>query len=196
MTSATAACRGHRLRIHRQHAHRRGRRARRGRRGRCVGPSARSVRTPSPSGGESPASPTTGSRCAPSPTSTSSIIGTPNALHAEQAIHALDHGKHVLVDKPMATTVADADRMIEAAQRAERTLAVGHMWRYHPDVIALRDRIAAGRVRADRAHPWLGRARRLGAVGVVHRSGTRRRRRTDRHGDPRDRHRPLPAGRP
>lgn len=72
------------------------------------------------------------------------IIGTPNSLHAEQAIHALDHGKHVLVDKPMATTVADADRMIDAARRAERTLAVGHMWRHHRDVIALRDRIVGG----------------------------------------------------
>ena len=83
------------------------------------------------------------------------IIGTPNSLHAEQAIHALDHGKHVLVEKPMATTVADADRMIAAAQRAERTLAVGHMWRYHPDVIALRDRVAAGEFgRIVRTHGW------------------------------------------
>ncbi len=83
------------------------------------------------------------------------IIGTPNSLHAEQAIHALDHGKHVLVEKPMATTVADADRMIAAAQRAGRTLAVGHMWRYHPDVIALRDRVAAGEFgRIVRTHGW------------------------------------------
>jgi predicted dehydrogenase len=83
------------------------------------------------------------------------IVGTPNSLHAEQAIHALDHGKHVLVEKPMATTVADADRMIAAAQRAGRALAVGHMWRYHPDVIALRDRIAAGEFGSIvRTHGW------------------------------------------
>jgi predicted dehydrogenase len=83
------------------------------------------------------------------------IIGTPNSLHAEQAIHALDHGKHVLVEKPMATNGADADRMIAAAERAGRTLAVGHMWRYHPDVRSLRDRIAAGEFGAIvRTHGW------------------------------------------
>jgi predicted dehydrogenase len=83
------------------------------------------------------------------------IVGTPNALHADQAIHALANGKHVLVDKPMAVTVADADRMIAAAADAERTLAVGHMWRHHSDVIALRDRIAAGDLgRVVRTHGW------------------------------------------
>lgn len=83
------------------------------------------------------------------------IVGTPNSLHAEQSIHALDHGKHVLVDKPMAVTTADADRMIAAAERRERTLAVGHMWRYHPEVIALRDRVAAGELgRVVRTHGW------------------------------------------
>ncbi len=83
------------------------------------------------------------------------IVGTPNALHAEQAIHALDHAKHVLVEKPMATTVDDADRMIAAADRAQRTLAVGHMWRYHQAVISLRDRIAAGRFgEIVRTHGW------------------------------------------
>ena len=83
------------------------------------------------------------------------IIGTPNSLHAEQAIHALDHSKHVLVEKPMATTTGDADRMVDAAERAGRTLAVGHMWRHHPDVIALRDRIATGGFGSIvRTHGW------------------------------------------
>jgi predicted dehydrogenase len=83
------------------------------------------------------------------------IVGTPNSLHADQTIHALDHGKHVLVDKPMAVTTADADRMLAAAERAGRILAVGHMWRYHPDVIALRDRIASGGLgRIVRTHGW------------------------------------------
>jgi len=83
------------------------------------------------------------------------IIGTPNSLHAEQTVHALDHAKHVLVEKPMATNTVDADRMIDAAERAERTLAVGQMWRYHPDVIALRDRITAGDFGSIvRTHGW------------------------------------------
>jgi predicted dehydrogenase len=70
------------------------------------------------------------------------VIGTPNALHAAEAIRALDDGKHVLVEKPMAIDLAQADAMIDAARRADRVLAVGHMWRYRDEVVALRDRIA------------------------------------------------------
>jgi predicted dehydrogenase len=81
------------------------------------------------------------------------VIGTPNALHAPQALHALANGKHVLVDKPMALTVAEADAMIAAAHRAERVLAVGHMWRYRDEVVALHDRIARGELgRVVRTH--------------------------------------------
>lgn len=72
------------------------------------------------------------------------VIATPNALHEPQALHALAHGKNVLVEKPMALTVAAASGMIAAARAAGRTLAVGHMWRYRAEVIALRNRIAAG----------------------------------------------------
>jgi len=59
-------------------------------------------------------------------------VCTPNHLHAEQAIRALEAGKHVLVEKPMALSLADCDRMIAAAQRAERVLMVGHLQRYMP----------------------------------------------------------------
>jgi len=72
------------------------------------------------------------------------VIGTPNALHHPQAMAAIAAGKHVLVDKPMAMTVAQADEMIAAAGAAGTVLAVGHMWRYRDEVIRLRDRIAAG----------------------------------------------------
>jgi predicted dehydrogenase len=74
------------------------------------------------------------------------VIGTPNAQHSEQALTALAHGHHVLVDKPMATTVAEACAVAEAATRAARTLLVGHMWRYRSEVRAARDRITAGDV--------------------------------------------------
>jgi predicted dehydrogenase len=70
------------------------------------------------------------------------VVATPNALHAEQAIACLRAGKHVLVEKPMATTVEECDRMIAAARESERSLMVGHCWRFHPDVIRMRDRIA------------------------------------------------------
>ena len=72
------------------------------------------------------------------------VIGTPNALHAPQAIACLEAGKHVLVEKPMARTLAEADEMVAAAGRSAGALMVAHCWRFHPDVRALRDRIAAG----------------------------------------------------
>lgn len=59
-------------------------------------------------------------------------IGTPNALHAEQACRILAAGKHVLVDKPMALTAADAERMIGASRLASRMLGVLHQQRFHP----------------------------------------------------------------
>lgn len=72
------------------------------------------------------------------------VIGTPNALHHPQAMAALAAGKHVLVDKPMAIGVERASEMRDAAAAAGLTLATGHMWRYRDEVVALRDRIAAG----------------------------------------------------
>jgi predicted dehydrogenase len=72
------------------------------------------------------------------------VIGTPNALHAEQAIAFLEAGKHVLVEKPMARTPAEADAMIAAGRRAGAWLMVAHCWRFHPDVRALRARVEAG----------------------------------------------------
>ena len=66
------------------------------------------------------------------------VIGTPNALHAPQAIACLAAGKHVLVEKPMATTLAEADAMCRAAEASEGRLMVAHCWRFHEDVRALR----------------------------------------------------------
>jgi predicted dehydrogenase len=72
------------------------------------------------------------------------VVATPNALHAPQAVELLRHGKHVLVEKPMATSVAACDRMIEASRASGAFLMVAHCWRFHADVIAMRDRIAGG----------------------------------------------------
>jgi predicted dehydrogenase len=72
------------------------------------------------------------------------VIATPNALHAPQAIAFLEAGKHVLVEKPMAPTLAEADAMVEAARRAGAWLMVAHCWRFHPDVRALRARVERG----------------------------------------------------
>lgn len=59
-------------------------------------------------------------------------ICTPNALHAPIAIAAARAGKHVLVEKPMALTLADADAMIAAARAAGVLLMVAHNLRYAP----------------------------------------------------------------
>ena len=53
-------------------------------------------------------------------------LTSPNALHAEQTLAAAEHGKHVFVDKPIANTMADARKMIEACRRSQVVLMVGH----------------------------------------------------------------------
>lgn len=53
------------------------------------------------------------------------IVVSPNYLHAEHSVAALNASKHVLVEKPMATTVRDAEVMLAAAERAGKVLAVG-----------------------------------------------------------------------
>ena len=72
------------------------------------------------------------------------VIATPNALHAPQAIAFLEAGQHVLVEKPMAMTAAEGELMVAAAEGSGAGLMVAHCWRFHPDVRALRERIAAG----------------------------------------------------
>ncbi len=72
-------------------------------------------------------------------------ICTPHAEHAPQAVAAAGAGKHVLVEKPMALTVAEATRMIEAADRAGVRLYVAESICYHPMARFLREEVATGR---------------------------------------------------
>jgi predicted dehydrogenase len=58
-------------------------------------------------------------------------IATPNYLHAEMAIEALKARKHVLLEKPLATSAKDAARIIEAAKKAKRTLMVAQNFRFN-----------------------------------------------------------------
>lgn len=59
-------------------------------------------------------------------------ICTPNTTHADIAVYALKKGKHVLVEKPMATSYLDGLRMVEAAEENKVVLMVGHNQRFHP----------------------------------------------------------------
>lgn len=72
------------------------------------------------------------------------MLATPDRLHAAQAIAAARAGKHVFVEKPMATTVADAEAMRAAATAARITLAVGYHLRWHAGLRALRQHIQDG----------------------------------------------------
>jgi predicted dehydrogenase len=58
------------------------------------------------------------------------LVVVPNYVHAEIAVDALEAGKHVLVEKPLATHLADADRMMAAARKNQRVLQVGMQSRY------------------------------------------------------------------
>jgi predicted dehydrogenase len=60
-------------------------------------------------------------------------IATPNSLHAPLALRALAAGKHVIVEKPFATSAAEARAMIEQAQRVGRHITVGMNQRFRPD---------------------------------------------------------------
>jgi phthalate 4,5-cis-dihydrodiol dehydrogenase len=71
-------------------------------------------------------------------------IASPHEYHAEQAIMALAHGKHVLVEKPMALTLADCDRVIAAAERASTCLIVGHTHAFDPSIRAVARLVAGG----------------------------------------------------
>jgi len=72
------------------------------------------------------------------------VVATPAYSHSEITINALDAGKRVLVEKPMAISTAEADRMIMAASFSHKTLMVGHILEYHPAVIALEKYIKDG----------------------------------------------------
>lgn len=60
------------------------------------------------------------------------IINLPHFLHCEASVYFLLRGVHVLVEKPMANTVAECDAMLQAAQKGGAMLAVGHVQRYFP----------------------------------------------------------------
>lgn len=86
------------------------------------------------------------------------IICTPHPQHAEAALVALNRGVHVLVEKPMAITLADCDRMIEAAQRHDAKLGVISQRRWYEPVLRVRNAIDAGKI----GGPALGTVQVLG----------------------------------
>ncbi len=95
------------------------------------------------------------------------VVSTPNRTHADLTVALLEKGVHVLVEKPIAATVADARRMIDAAKANDRVLMVGQVERFNPAVEAVKRAIADEKVisiQITRVGPFPPR---MGEVGVV-----------------------------
>jgi predicted dehydrogenase len=72
------------------------------------------------------------------------VICSPNYLHERQVIAALDAGKHVLVERPLALDARGAEAAVKAAERADRTLVVAYNNRYRPDIRGVKSFVTAG----------------------------------------------------
>jgi predicted dehydrogenase len=98
------------------------------------------------------------------------VLATPVPTHAELAVAVAAAGKHCFVEKPLATTTADAERAVAAAADAGKILMVGHLLEYHPAVARLKElidgqelgrlyyiygnRLNLGKLRADENALW------------------------------------------
>jgi predicted dehydrogenase len=74
------------------------------------------------------------------------VIATPAPTHANLVIQALNAGKDVFVEKPLALTLEDALRIETTARKSNQILMVGHLLEYHPALIKLRSLVAAGKI--------------------------------------------------
>jgi predicted dehydrogenase len=68
-------------------------------------------------------------------------LAVPTESHSEIACRLLEEGIHVLVEKPISRTLAEAERMIQAAQKGNALLQVGHLERFNPALVALRPHV-------------------------------------------------------
>lgn len=73
-------------------------------------------------------------------------IGLPNHLHAEWSIKAMQHGKHVLCEKPFAITLDEVDQMAATAQQTGCVLAEAFMYRHHPQTKIVGEWVKNGRL--------------------------------------------------
>jgi phthalate 4,5-cis-dihydrodiol dehydrogenase len=80
-------------------------------------------------------------------------VATPHQFHAAHAVLAAEHGKHIILEKPMALTLAECDAIIAAVERHKVRLIVGHTHAFDPAVRLMRDIIARGE---------------LGRLGLIH----------------------------
>jgi predicted dehydrogenase len=82
-------------------------------------------------------------------------VAVPTQTHAEVAEALLSAGIHVLIEKPLTATLAEADRVVAAAVKHGVVLRVGHLERFNPALVAVRDRIAGPRyIECERLAPF------------------------------------------
>jgi predicted dehydrogenase len=74
------------------------------------------------------------------------VLATPHSEHEPQALAAIAAKKHLFVEKPLTLDLAGARRVVDAAREADLVLAVGFTRRFHPSIVALRERIWDGRL--------------------------------------------------
>lgn len=72
------------------------------------------------------------------------VVATLSSTHADLAIRVLESGKHCFVEKPMATTLEDAERVAQVAQSSPGILMVGHLLEYHPGLVRLKELVDDG----------------------------------------------------
>lgn len=70
----------------------------------------------------------------------------PNSLHADWSINAMQHGKHVLCEKPMTTSLSDMDKLITVAKETEMIITEAFMYRHHPQTLLVKRLLDEGQI--------------------------------------------------
>src|ERR1700757_1079056 len=74
------------------------------------------------------------------------LVTTPDAMHLADVLLAIEHGKPVLCEKPMAMNASECRQMVEAARGAHVLLGVAQVFRFEESTLRLRDRVASGQI--------------------------------------------------
>ena len=74
------------------------------------------------------------------------VIATLDHMHKEPAIAFANKGYHILLEKPMAPTLADCEEIVEACKRNKIILAIGHVLRYTPHYLKVKEIIESGKI--------------------------------------------------
>lgn len=92
-------------------------------------------------------------------------VAVPTVAHREIGCKLLEAGVHVLIEKPIAPDIADAQALVETARRCNKLLAVGHVERFNPVLRQLEERLSSPRfIEAHRLSPFPNRSMDIGVI--------------------------------